>query len=563
MIRISSYIAHLYGKEKAQDIQVVLEKYLETLPKGRYRDEPLWYKSANMYVIYPDAIEGDKTHPLDNVIAFLPHIRETGFSAVHILPFLESPMRDRGFDVSDYYTVRKGLGSMNDIVRLRKEAKRVGLRLFMDLIFNHVSTKHEWFQKALNGDAKYRNYFIHTKEKPEFVRKLYRDAAVWAEYLVKGRKVQVAIVFPEEVGPIPHWIHGKDGYWYYHTFKPEQIDLNWRNPDVFIECAKVLIFWANKGFHFRLDAIPVFGKSAYKQINTRSNVTNHLLAGLNHLAKQVNPECVFILETYEKINTVIRYLGKKNVQQAEMLYGFHVCTALWVSLLDENTQRLWDTLREIGKIPTFGEWVNFLRNHDELSLAYLDKRTLKLVWKMLTPRGKLMREGFGVAGRTFSLLGGNEAHFLMSYMLLASMPGGIMMPYGDEFGKKNTPESYQTEQELKDPRNINRGVISHAYYIKNKNNEIYKIISHMLNLREKIRPYFNVWPEKQESADDIYHAIYTIGNSSLRIIINLSGKDRVLDFSLKGNKKIFSINQIREDDTTLILGPYAGVWLQK
>ena len=563
MIRIHSYIAHLYGKEKAQEIQDELEKYLETLPKGKYRDEPLWYKSANVYVVYPDVIGGNQTHPLDDLIAFLPHIKDTGFSALHILPFLDSPMKDRGFDVRDYYTVRKSLGTMRDITRLHDKARELGLRIFMDLIFNHVSNEHEWFQKAIHGNKTYRDYFIHTGKKPQFIRKIHKKSAVWAEYLVNGQKKLVNIAFPEFAGKIPHWIHARDGFWYYHTYRPDQLDINWKNPDVFLECAKILIFWASKGFHFRLDAIPFVGKSAYKQINSKANFTHHLLAGLNHLAKQVNPECVFILETYEHIDTVIGYLGKQNVQQAELLYGFHLCTALWVSLVEGSTHHLWTTLKKIQKIPTFAQWINFLRNHDELSLAYLGTQALHETREALLPYGKKFREGYGVAGRTFSLLGENKNRFFMAYFLLFSMPGGILMPYGDEFGKKNTPESHMSKKELADPRNTNRGTLSHEFLSSNTDNEIYLKMATMVQTRQKIRPYFNVWPERLTSSDSVFYASYSIGNSELRTLVNISDKERKISHKTEGCTKVLSVNEVTIGKEEIILGPYAGVWLQK
>lgn len=563
MIRAASYLEHLYGEKEAQRIQQELEAYAATLPKETYREDLLWYKSANMYVVYPDAIGGKHAKPLDNLIDFLPHIKEAGFHAVHVLPFLDSPMKDRGFDVRDYYTVRKSLGTMDDIMRLRQTARDLDLRIFMDLIFNHVSSEHEWFQKAIGGDTTYRNYFIHTKAKPQFIRKIHKKAAVWAEYIVDGRKRLVNIAFPEFAGAIPHWIHAKDGYWYYHTYRPDQLDINWKNPDVFLACAKILMFWANKGFHFRLDAIPFVGKSAYKRINSRANFTHHLLAALNHIAKQVNPECVFILETYEHITTVIGYLGKQNVQQAEMLYGFHLCTSLWVSLVEGSTHHLWTTIKQMQKIPTFAQWVNFLRNHDELSLAYLDNRSLHATREKLLQYGKPFREGYGVAGRTFSLLGENTQHFLSAYFLLFSLPGGVLMPYGDEFGKENTPESHLTKKELADPRNTNRGTLSAKFLAESSISPIFLQMSHMMQVRQKVRAYFNAWPKKMTSSDSVFYALYKIGSTELRVMVNMSGEERKVLLRTKQYKKILSVNEAAITDDAVILGPHSGLWLER
>jgi glycosidase len=150
-------------------------------------------------------------------------LKRLGCNALHILPFLASPLVDAGFDVSDYMRVRDDLGTMEDMKNVVHEAQRLGIRLFMDLVSNHVSEEHEWFQKAQAGDEKYRRYFIVQKTRPRFVGKFHKDSAVWARYIVNGEVRDVNIAFPEMAGEIPHWRERKDGYWYYHTYYPQQL----------------------------------------------------------------------------------------------------------------------------------------------------------------------------------------------------------------------------------------------------------------------------------------------------------------------------------------------------
>lgn len=564
MIRLSSFITKLYTEKEAREIQKELQKFYNTLTKNSFnRGNLQWYKYTNLYVTYPDSIEGEDKIPIRNLANFLPHMVKIGFNALHILPFLDSPMKDGGFDVRNYLKIRKDLGTLNDLIHLKKKADGLGIKIFMDLVFNHVSVEHEWFQKALGNDTKFRNYFIHTKEKPIFLRKFRKNAAVWAEYIVEGKKKLVNVAFPEFAGKIPHWIHGKDGYWYYHTYRPEQIDINWKNPDIFLESAKILIYWANLGFNFRLDAIPFVGKSAYKQINTKTNFTHHLLAALNHLAKQINPECVFILETYEHINTVIGYLGKKNIQQAEMLYGFHLCTSLWVSLSEKNSNHIWKTLKKVQRIPTFALWINFLRNHDELSLAYLDNKSLHDARKAFMKFGKPFREGYGIAGRTMSLLGNDLHKFFMAYFLLLSLPGGILMVYGDEFGKKSTPDNLISKKLISDPRNINRGLLTSKYIKDHNHSEIVDFFTRLFQVRKTNFTYFLVWPEQLSDVDSIFYASYNLGSSELRVAVNLSTEKRILKLALSGYKKIFETSDVTFGKDEIILGPYAGIWIKK
>lgn len=131
-------------------------------------------------------------------------------------------MVDKGYDVSDFLKVRQGLGSMAELLELRETAQGYGINLFMDLVVNHVSDQHEWFRLAQAGDEHYRRFFITTRERPRFLRKLNKKNKVVAVYLVDGREVEVTIAFPEFAGELPHWRPGTDGFWYYHTYYPQE-----------------------------------------------------------------------------------------------------------------------------------------------------------------------------------------------------------------------------------------------------------------------------------------------------------------------------------------------------
>src|SRR3989344_3811595 len=271
-----------------------------------------WYKKLQMYVVYADSFttvnqkskiknQNDKSKfknrnkgrgDFYTLTEKLEYIRELGCNAIHVLPFLESPMVDGGFDVSDYYKVRENLGGPPSprgnvgategrgneaFEKFLAKAKSLRLKVFMDLVLNHVSEEHEWFRKAVAGEGRYRNYFIWQKEKPELVKTFEKGGKLWARYRVRLKRksqsskpqlkvqklkqyIDLLVVFSDFVGEIPHWRQGKDGYWYFHSFYPQQLDLNCDNPKVLIEMAKVLIYWANKGLSFRLDAIGHLGK---------------------------------------------------------------------------------------------------------------------------------------------------------------------------------------------------------------------------------------------------------------------------------------------------------------
>lgn len=557
----------LFGILYRQNAPAIITDIAAYKKKIRIEEIPLpntnWYRYMNLYFIYPDSITGRKGTPLNRLETYLTHIKEMGCDGVHILPFLESPMIDRGFDVSDYLKVRKELGTLEDLKQVMKEAKKVGLKVFMDLILNHVSDQHSWFKKAEQGDEKYRNYFIHQKTKPQYVRTFHKDSAVWAEYIVNNKKVIINIAFPEYTGDIPHWRQGNDGYWYYHTYYPSQLDVNWRNPDVYQEFAHILMFWASLGFNFRLDAIPFVGKSAYKEVDNNNEFTRNLMASFTSLVEEINPESVFIVETYEKSKTVIDYFGDTNRKQARLGYNFHLCTNIWVSLVTHNADPIWNTLHDLKKVPTHADWINFLRNHDELSLAYLDAETLKTVKRKLLRYGKSFRKGYGISGRTYSLMGSNERKFLSAYFLLSSLPGGMLLPYGDEFGKVNLPDSALSELEIQDTRNINRGVLYRNEMDEPKAKRISEKMREFLMKRKHLQEYLNIWPTMIAVQKEVFAGEYISGSSRLVIFVNLSSKRQKISFHSAGFTPIHSLWKFERNEKEIILSPYAGIWLQK
>ncbi|HSA84208.1 MAG TPA: alpha-amylase family glycosyl hydrolase [Patescibacteria group bacterium] len=565
MEKIIPYLQQFYLAKDIERIVSELERYARTLPtvKPKYFTNT-WYKNSNIYSVYPDGVSLHQEAPLTEIKDYLTTIRKLGCNAIHLLPFLKSPMQDKGYDVSDYYSVREGLGGMESLKALKKAAEEQEIHIFMDLIFNHVSIEHEWFMKAEQGSEYYRNFFLHTKETPQFLRKIEKDSTVYAEYLVNGEKTLVSVAFPEFAGELPHWRQGKDGYWYYHTYYPHQIDLNWQNPDVFIELSKILLFWASKGFNFRFDAIQFIGKTAYKHLDTHNPFTHHLTSVFNVIAESVFPECIFIFETFEHLDSVIEYFGTANNQQSKLLYSFHFTASLWISLLEENQSHIWKQLKSMSDIPIHAQWVNFLRNHDELSLAYVDKTILEKVHTKLIDSGKPFRSEFGISGRTYSLLASDEKRFLMSYFLLSSMPGSIMIPYGDEFGMGNIAQSQLSEEEKKDTRNINRGVVT-TEIIKSKKGEL--LFAHLATIfkkRQIFRDYLNIWPEELPVAQGIFGATYKKGTSEFLIFINLTPARKTVHFDdIAAYAKILEINNVDIENNNIKLDTYAGIWLQK
>lgn len=562
---ISQRLHQLYGK-KATHLVEQLDKLLATTPKiNQNSTNSTWYKQLHLYIIYPAGLYRHDQKPFQRLIEHLDWIKNLGCNAIHLLPFMKSPLIDKGFDVSDYCSVRPELGTLAELEGVMQKAKKLELRIFMDLVINHVSDQHDWFQQAQQGNQQFRDYFLYSLEKPKFLRKYHQDAAVWADYEVEGKRVRVNIAFPERVGPIPHWRQGADGYWYYHTYTPQQPDLNWNNPAIFLEIARVLLYWTALGFNFRLDAIPFIGKGAYKSPEISNERTYLITECLHYLAKSVNPECALIIESYEKLDKVIDYFGTSNHRQSQLSYNFHLCTKIWVSLVKQDVNFLWQELVETNQIPTHAEWVNFLRNHDELSLAHLPNAIKNKVYSTLIPFGEPFREEYGISGRTYSLLGKNEKRFLLSYFLIASLPGALGIPYGDEIGMTNVPKNLLSQTDLQDSRNINRGRLSLKQMHSKKGQRLYAALSKIIKARKILTDYSNIHPERilrSRVASSVLAMVYRSGSSQLYVLINLSEKRQTCPLSLRKGVIISQVNQIAINDHEVILGRYAGVWIQ-
>ncbi len=565
--KLINYLKDIYSPQKSKEIAEEIFEYAQHFEKVHCENkDSFWYKFLNLYTIYPDSLTHKETTPFQRLADHVEWIKKLGCNSIHILPFLDSPMVDKGFDVSDYMNVRPELGTLDDLRKVRDTAEEEGLKIFVDFICNHISEKHEWFEKAESGDNFYRDFFIWRKEKPNFLKKYQEGTGVKADYLEDGEIVSSEIAFPEQAGEIPHWKQGRDGFWYYHTFYPEQPDLDWFNPDVFLEMSKVLIFWTSFGFHFRIDAVPFIADETIKAFKGERNKTYNVLNALQLIARIINPECAFLAETYEPLDEVVEYFGTTHKSGCHLAYNFHMCTGTWISIVDQNRSYIWQKIFQTSGIPKHGEWINFLRNHDELSLAHIPKRVQRRVFKKLIKNGESFREGNGIAGRTMSLIGGNEKRFLMAYCLASSLPGGILVPYGDELGILNTPVKKLTKNESQDMRNINRGRISKSQMNSKKSKRVFGEMSKILNARKILKHYINVpiLPIKVERLIDksVWAGEYKVGSSTLSIFINLSQKPKKIPFNTNGSKTILEINKTKTNEDNLYLGPYGCIWVE-
>ncbi|MFW5702948.1 MAG: alpha-amylase family glycosyl hydrolase [Candidatus Dojkabacteria bacterium] len=538
----------LDGFYLAKDIREIEERVAE-IKNGfdsTIRDKH-WYKDFQIYTVYPDAIlnENGKAD-LDTLRAYLQEIKYMGFNAIHLLPAYDSPMVDYGFDVSDYKAIRSELGGNLAIEKFLAEAERLGLHVFMDLILNHVSNEHDWYQKAVAGERKYQNYFITKERPPKLVERFVDEGTHWARYEINGVAIDKFIIFPEQTGEIPHWEEGNDPnnnpadkkpLWYYHTFYPQQLDLNWGNPNVFLEFVDIISYWAKRGVSFRLDAILFVGKDIDSGHIKNTSATHQVIAALNYVLKQINPNSVFLAETFEQMNLIRMYFGKEDKIECEIAYNFQLASTLWAAIITGQAKSLAETIEHSLERPNWGQWINFVRNHDELSFEIMDSDLRKRVMQKLIPHGLPWRGDIGLAGRSFSLLKKDLHSLKFIYAALASLPGNPGLIYGDEYALENNYENMERSLREKsssatdlsmiqpDTRDINRGQITSALRNKPEGKEMRAFVEKLFNLRaEKLKGMSTSRPE-----------IKLEGESKLKLSYKLEGKDfsAEIDFASK------------------------------
>lgn len=498
-----------------------------------------WYKDEIIYMFYGDHFgvkNPDNPNSFEDLIGMLDYLKDLGITTIYILPFMDSPMGDAGFDVRNPKDVRKDLGGMEEFSEFVYQARKKGFKIKADLILNHFSDQHKWFQEALNGDVDKLDYFIYRDNPPKYKR--YRDEqkGVVIDYYEDDGSVSTRrLIFPDIAEN--HWrkinIKGKD-FWIYHTFYPFQPDINWRNPEVLYEVLDIIVHWANLGIDiFRVDAIPYFVK---KKGTPSENLeeTHEVVSLLSSFLQAIAPKSIMLAEACQWPHDILPYFGKESMlppkdillyfgkeykiklntnkeivrtDQVQVGYHFPIMPAIWASLITGKNKPFWKAMKLTPEIPDSSTWAIFLRVHDELTLEMVDLKTRKLIYDSIVDKGQEFRKGLGVSGRMANFLDKNPKRISQAFSILLSLPGMPIIYYGDEIGAENNfeyakkaakeRERVQREKDkdievisFYDSRDINRGPISYdAFYdvLKGKgkfHTEIYNSVKNMIHVRK-------------------------------------------------------------------------------
>jgi maltose alpha-D-glucosyltransferase/alpha-amylase len=376
----------------------------------------LWYKNAVIYCLsvgtFMDA-NGDGVGDFPGLMRRLDYLHGLGITAIWLMPFQTSPGSDGGYDVSDYYGVNPAYGTLGDFVEFTHGAKQRGIRVIIDLVVNHTSDQHPWFQDA-RRDRKSR----------------YRDWYVWSDK--KPADAHQGMVFPGVQKST--WSYDKEARaWYFHRFYDFQPDLNTSNPNVQAEILKIMGFWIQLGVSgFRMDAVPFLISTKGGRVR-KAAAQYEMLRSLRAFLQWRVGDSIILAEANVSPETGRDYFGKEG-DRIHMMFNFHVNQNLFYALAASDCRPLVRALKATNYRPEAAQWCLFLRNHDELDLGRLSEEQRQQVFKCFGPEETMQLYQRGIRRRLAPMLNGDRRIIELAYSLLFTLPGTPVLRYGDEIG---------------------------------------------------------------------------------------------------------------------------------
>jgi maltose alpha-D-glucosyltransferase/alpha-amylase len=378
--------------------------------------EQMWFKDAVFYEVPVKSFfdsNGDGIGDLAGMAERLDYIRDLGVDCIWLLPMYPSPFQDDGYDIADFYSVHTDLGTIDDFKLLVDTAHSKGLRVVADLVMNHTSDQHPWFQAARSDpESPYRDYYVWSDDPEQYagVRIIFTDTEVsnWTYDPVAGK-------------------------YFWHRFFSHQPDLNYDNPDVHREMLDICRFWLNLGLDgFRCDAVPYL----YEREGTICEnlpETHQFLQKLRRVVDDEFPGTVLLAEANQWPSDVVEYFGTEESPEFHMAFHFPLMPRMFMAMRRELRTPIVEIMESTPAIADQSQWAIFLRNHDELTLEMVTdaERDYMYYEYAKDPR---MRINVGIRRRLAPLLDNGRRQMEMMNSLLFSMPGTPVLYYGDEIG---------------------------------------------------------------------------------------------------------------------------------
>ncbi len=625
---LKTSVQSVYGKDRVDEIYNNILKHAEIAIKNRpqklqeedFSRKSDWFNDEIIYMFYVDqfgVIQKNKNNTFKDSVLMLDYLQELGVTTLYLLPFVDSPMEDSGFDVKNPQEVRSDLGGMEQFKNFIKSAKNKGFKIKSDLVLNHLSDKHEWFKNVQNGDLSYLDYFIWTDKKPVYKKYVDEKLGTVVEYYEDdGTITKRRLIFPENTEN--NWreidIEGQK-YYLYHTFYPFQLDINWENPDVLYYMLDTISTWANLGVDiFRMDAIPYLSKE--KGTNAENQPKTHAIINiLSSYIQLTAPTSVIQVEACQHPKDIIPYFGKSRevdietnnqkkelirTSEAQIAYNFPYMNAIWATLISEDKKYFTDVYKKMPNIPKNTAWGVFLRVHDELTLEMVSPEVRELIFEDLEPKGVEFRKGFGVSGRLANFLDKNPNRIEMAFSILFSIPGIPIIYYGDEIGIENNYQNAvkQAKKRAKDKavltkllsvfdsRDINRGSVPQKLFYGSQkgwyefNSKVYNKVKNLISLRKSLPVMSNGSFEiLKTTSKENFSYIRKNKTQEILVINNLSNKKITAEISLptttilKNKRKITRLKNFINGENIRVnlsllnntihikLNPYQVLWL--
>jgi maltose alpha-D-glucosyltransferase/alpha-amylase len=537
----------------------------------------LWYKNAVIYCLsvatYMDA-DGDGIGDFQGLMRRLDYLQGMGVTAIWLMPFQPSPWKDDGYDVSDYYGVDPRFGTLGDFVEFTEGCRQRGMRLLIDLVVNHTSNQHPWFQEACRDPhSKYRDWYIWSKHKP-------KNAASGIVFLGVQKST---------------WDYEKTAKaYYFHRFYDFQPDLNTSSPEVQAEILKIMGFWLQLGVSgFRMDAVP-FVISKKGAGVTRPYEQYDMLRTFSEFLTWRKGDAIILAEANVVPNTDLRYFGDAG-ERLQMMFNFQVNQHLFYALASSNCRPLMQSLEKTKPRPATAQWGQFLRNHDELDLGRLTQAQRETVFAALGPDKDMQLYNRGIRRRLAPMLQGDRRRMELAYSLMMTLPGTPVIRYGDEIGmgddlslpERNcarTPMQWSSEPNAgftKNPKPVMPIITDGPYGYPHVNvavqrrdpNSMLNWMERIIRMRKEVPEIgsgdFSFLPTKTR---EVLAMRYVWRNNSVLCMHNLSAEPCEVEISLPADdeKACTLVNLLSEDHSspdekgkhTILFEPYGYRWFR-
>ncbi|WP_029215667.1 maltose alpha-D-glucosyltransferase [Kallotenue papyrolyticum] len=376
--------------------------------------DELWYKDAIFYELHVKAFQdsnGDGIGDFRGLIERLDYLQDLGVDCIWLLPFYPSPLKDDGYDIADYYGIHPDYGTLKDFKQFLRAAHHRGMRVIADLVINHTSDQHPWFQAArADRNSPYRNWYV------------------WSDTPDKYKEARIIFIDTEK----SNWTWDPvAGQYYWHRFFSHQPDLNYDNPKVRREMLRVMNYWLDMGLDgFRVDAVPYL----FEREGTNCENLPETHAYLKELRRAIDRRYrgrILLAEANQWPEDLLPYFG--NGDEFHMAFNFPVMPRMFMALRREERRPIIDIIQRTPDIPENCQWCLFLRNHDELTLEMVTDEERDYMWAEYA-RDPRMKLNLGIRRRLAPLLDNGRRRIELLNAMLFSLPGSPIIYYGDEIG---------------------------------------------------------------------------------------------------------------------------------